>query len=238
MVIKIFVVLLLIFILIFILLEIKNMRKSKKVPHSFGNGQYIGETEHQNDYFTVTELSKFECLLTIADGTSLRANIRQSAIMANSIIKEIYIKNRNLHSFKELLGYAFWEIEDKNKRIVFENRIGLSILSVQVRQDMLSYGQVGTCVLLLFRNNIITNVVESDDDKQKFGEFRLKAKDKIVLLTKGSFNSLTEMEIINELNTKKETNDKALMLMNIVKNKRYKHQENATVVILEIESVL
>ncbi len=238
MVIKIVVVVFLISIVICIAIALRKMKMEKKPSHSFGNGQYIGEMEHQNDYFTITEVSKIECLLTIADGTSLRENIRQSAIMANNIIKELYIKNRNLHSFKELLGYAFSEIEEKNKRIVFENRIGLSILSVGVRQDMLSYGQVGTCVLLLFRNNVITNIIMSDDDKQKFGQLKLKAKDKIVLLTKGAFNSLTEMEIINELNANKETNDKALMLMNIVKNKRYKHQENATVVILEIESVL
>ncbi len=238
MVIKIFVVILLISIVIFIAIAIGKMKMVRKPNYSFGNGQYIGEMEHQNDYFTITQISEFECLLTIADGTSLRENIRQSAIMANNIIKEIYIKNRNLHSFKDLLEYSFLEIEEKNKRIVFENRIGLSILSVQVRRDLLAYGQIGTCVLLLYRNNIITNIVESDYDKQKFGELRLKAKDKIVLLTKGAFNSLTEMEIINELSTNKETNDKAITLMNIVKSKRYKHQENATVVILEIESIL
>ncbi len=238
MVIKIFVVILLVSIVICVAVAIRKMKMVKKPNHSFGNGQYIGEMEHQNDYFTITELSENECLLTIADGTSLRENIRQSAIMANNIIKEIYIKNRNLHSFKDLIEYAFSEIEEKNKRIVFENRIGLSILSVQVRNDLLSYGQLGTCSLLLFRNNIITNIVVSEDDKLKFAELRLKSKDKIVLLTKGAFNSLTEMEIINELITDKETNDKAIALMNIVKNKRYKHQENATVVLLEIESIL
>ncbi len=238
MVIKIFVVILLISIVICIAIVIGKMKIVRKPNYSLGNGQYIGEMEHQNDYFTITQISELECLLTVADGTSLRENIRQSAILANNIIKEIYIKNRKLHSFKELIEYSFSEIEGNNKRIVFENRIGLSVLSVQVKNDLLSYGQIGTCVLLLFRNNIITNIVESNDNKQKFGEFRLKAKDKIILLTKGAFMSLTEMEIIDELLTNKETNDKAITLINIIKNKRYKHQENATVVILELQFVM
>lgn len=237
MLINIFVVLLLIAILIFVVLEIKKMKMIKKSAHSIGNGQYIGEMEYQNDYFTIIKPSECECLLTVADGVSLRRNIRASAVMANNVIKEIYLKNRNLHSLKDLLDYAFEEISNRNRRIMFENRIALSILSVQVRDDLLSYGQVGTCALLLFRDNIITNIITSETSEQSYGNFKIKTKDKIILLTKGAFMSLTEMEIIDELNTSKETNDKAISLINTIRNKRYKHQENATVIILEVEQI-
>ncbi len=46
------------------------MIKTKKPSHSFGNGQYIGQTEHQKDYFSIMGIYGFDSLLTIPDGTS------------------------------------------------------------------------------------------------------------------------------------------------------------------------
>ncbi len=63
------------------------------------------------------------------------------------------------------------------------------------------------------------------------------SKDKVVLLTKGAFSFITEMELIKGLESKKESNEKAISMINVIKNKRHKHQENATIIILEIKKV-
>lgn len=237
MIIEIIAVIFFLLAIFFIFVEIKKMNRVKKPSRSFGNGQYIGEMEHQNDYFSITEISEYESLLILVDGTSLRANIRQSAIMANNIIKELYVKNRNLHNFEDILEYSLLEIEDKNKQFAFENRIALSILSVQIKGSILSYGQLGTCSLLVYRNGEITNITDVNEISKKYGEIKLVEKDKIVMLSKGAFMSLTEIEIIRELESKKETNDKAIALINVIKRKSYKHQENATVLVVEIEKL-
>lgn len=221
----------------FMVVEIKKMNKIKKPSQSFGNGQCIGEMENQNDYFSITEISDYESLLVLVDGTSLRVNIRQSAIMASNIIKELYIKNRNLHTFKDILKYSLLEVEDKNKQFVFENRIALSILSVQIKGSLLSYGQIGTCSLLVYRNGEITNITDVNEISEKYRELNLIEKDKVLMLSKGAFMSLTETEIIRELESEKGTNDKATSLINTIKRKHYKYQENATVLIVEIEKI-
>lgn len=237
MIIEIIAVIFFLLAIFFMFVEIKTMKNVKKPSQSFGNGQYIGEMENQNDYFSTTEISDLESLLILVDGTSLRATIRQSAIMASNIIKQLYIKNRNLHSFKDILEYSLLEIEDKNKQFAFENRIAMSILSVQIKGNMLSYGKIGTCSLLLYRKGEITNITNADEISKKYGEIRLKENDKVILLSKGAFMSLTEIEIIRELESKKETNDKAISLINTIKKKNYKYQENATVLIVEIEKI-
>ncbi len=237
MVLELIAIIIFIVAIIFVFIEIKKMINNKKPSQSYGNGQYIGAMEHQNDYFSVTEISEFESLLVIIDGTSRRENIRQSAIIASDIIKDIYKKNRNLHGFKDLLDYAFLEIEDKNKQYTFENRIALSILSVRIRFDLLSYGSIGTCSLLLYRNGEIININVENEVTKKYSEIKIKPKDKVVMLTKGAFLTLTELEIIKELESNKETNEKAITLVNLIRNKGYKHQENATVLIVDIEKV-
>ncbi len=221
----------------FIVLEITKMNKEKKPKHSFGNGQYIGLMENQNDYFSITEISENESLLILIDGISQRVNIRQSVMLANSIIIDIYKKNNELHKLKDILEYSFLEIEIKNKKYVFENRIGLSIIGVQIKNNILSYGNIGTCSLLLYRKGKIININIEDEVLEKYDEITLESKDKIILLSKGAFLSLTEIEIINELEANKQTNDKAIYLINTIKKKNFVHQENATILIVEIDDV-
>ncbi len=215
-------------------LEVNKMKKIKKTKISYGNGQYIGMMEYQNDYFSITELNKKECLLTVTGGTALRRNIRNGAILANDIIKNLYIKNRYFQHFDNILQSAFLEIEDKNKQYSFENRIAVSILSVQIKEDLLRYANIGTCTLLLYRDEKIINVKNHEDVKEKYGKLKVKPNDKIILLTNGAFLAITEIELMKELESKKETNDKAISIINVIRNKRYKHQENATVVLVEI----
>lgn len=220
--------------LVFIFLEISKTRKKLKPKISFGNAQYIGEAEYQNDYFSVTEINNTEYLVTIFDGVSLKRNIRQGAILASNIINNSYIKNNMNQQFEDIIYNAFRQIEENNKRFVFENRIGISILSIQIKNDMLSYGNIGTCSLLLYRNGRITHEVNEQAYEEKYGNFTLKQNDKIVLLTKGAFSSITEIEIINELEKEKTTNDKAISLINKIRNKKNIYQENATIVLVEI----
>lgn len=215
-------------------LEIDKIKRRNKPKIFFGNGQYIGMMEYQNDYFSITEINKDECLLTVTDGTSLRRNIRSGAILANDIIKNLYIKNRHLQHFDNILKYAFLEIEDKSKQYCFENRIAVSTLSVHIKEYLLRYANVGTCTLLLYRNKKIINIKNYEEVKEKYGKLKVQPNDKILLLTKGAFLALTEIELIKELESKKETNDKAISIINVIRNKRYKHQENATVILVEI----
>ncbi len=221
-----------IFALLFVEVRINLSKKKKKF--TFGNAQYIGQMEYQNDYFSINEIEEKECLLIVTDGASTNRNIKNGSILANDIIKNLYLKNRTFQSFKKILEFALLDVEEKNKMYAFENRIGVSILAVKVNEYVLEYANVGSCVLLVFRDDNILQVVESDRIYEKIDSFKLKAKDKVILLSKGAFVSIDELELIAILNTKQETNDKAISIINIIRNKRYKHQENATVVLLEI----
>lgn len=219
----------------FIYLEIKKMKRKKEKRLSYGNGQYIGQMDCQNDYFSITEISASKCLIIIADGTSSRNNIRTGVIMANNTIKNLYLEKIEQSRFDEVLKEGFVKVEENNKKYVFENRIAVSVLCVEINNNVLSYGNIGSCVLLVYRNKEIVNISDEENVKEKYGSFKVKGKDKIILLSKGAFLSITELELISELESKKETNEKAIAIINLIRNKGYKHQENATVVLVEID---
>lgn len=214
-------------------LEVKVLLSKNKKKYTFGNAQYIGQMEYQNDYFSINEYED-ECLLIVTDGTSLNQNVKNGSILANDIIKNLYVKNRTYQSFKNILEFALLDVAEKNKMYVYENRVAVSILVVKVNDFLLEYANIGTCVLLVYRNSNIIKVVDSDYIQQQINNFKIKSKDKIILLSKGAFLSIDELELITLLQTKEDTNDKAIAIMNVIRNKGYKHQENATVVLLEI----
>lgn len=61
----------------------------------------------------------------------------------------------------------------------------------------------------------------------------LKKGDKIILCTDGVYNSLTELELCEILEKPLSPNDAAEEIINRIDAKRLKHQDNATIIILE-----
>lgn len=214
------------------------MKQKKKVEDrniKTGNAQLIGQQEQQNDYFSV--ISKDDVLLAVlADGRTKRKTGKLAAVITVDTLKVDFMKD--LYTLQGVDTYflnAFYKINQRLKEIACGNNIGATLIAMIIEHNHLYYASVGDCLFYLYRKKELMRVNDIYKDKIEIKKMLLEQGDIIMLCTKGAYESLTEMEIIDELSKKINPYKKCLHFVKCILNKQYSYQDNATIIILENE---
>lgn len=196
-----------------------------------GNAQILGKCKMQNDYFAVNNINN-SLFTVIADGLTDKESGKFAAVTAVEILKYNY-ENNNYNNINQFFKMSFGDINKRLKEDTFNNKTGAAVLCIILKDNIVEWASVGNCTLLLFRKKEIFKINDVKKNEYEFGKLKINKKDIIFLCTDGAYKSLDETEIINVLSNKKHPYNKTIELSNIIQNKNYRHQDNATIIVIE-----
>lgn len=238
--------LLLVFLLIFILVILKitifKNKKEKSNNHfadgmKIGNAQLIGQRENQNDYFSVIHGNSREDSLfaSIADGVTHKKTGRQAAILTVNVLKTNFENGDYLNlGINDYYQKSFNEINEKLHNYIQGNKVGATLISVIIRNNILYYASIGNCLLLIYRGGELFTINDINNNETQINSISLAQGDIAMLCSKGVYESLMEMEILCELMEKNHPYNKCQNLIKLIRQKNLGNQDNATMIIVEI----
>lgn len=185
-----------------------------------GNAQTIGCRAVQSNYFA-TDQKDNGVLAVLADGTIDSVNGMRAAVIACEITKA----NFSLDPSQEK-SFVLCR-ETLRSKIYLGKTPRVSLLSVWLEADRMSFKQVGNLKLYYMKNGNLVPVPERE------GTMNIESGSSITLCSKGVFDTLNEVEISSVLLTKRHPYDKAQKIIEMVQRKNRRLQDNATVVIIQ-----
>lgn len=229
------IIILIVFIFVFvIILYIKKFYfgKTEKVIQ-IGNGQYIGRSDNQSDYFFSQINKDNSVFLGVASGIADKKSSKYASVITIEFFKNSF-KNR------EYRGNVFKFFDENYCRInkylsdnSFGNATKTTFLGVLIKNNTAFWSSVGSCKLLLYRNGEMIDLNDIYSATKNYGKVNFEVNDSFILCTEGVFDILSEMEIINEVKQKKHPYYKAQKLIKKIKDKKLIYQKNATILIIE-----
>ena len=198
-----------------------------------GNAQLIGEKEHQNDYFsTIAYHNSF--LAVIADGLSDKPAAKSAALIVVETLKNNF--NRGSHNIIGIDRYFRESVEEIKKRLHFENYgnvIGATLIAMLIRNGMMHFASLGDCSLFLYRRHELMPLNNIYGTNIEIKRIPLEKRDIAIICSRGARESLTEMELIWQMEKKIHPYNKCQNLIRLIRSKSLLHQDNATIIITE-----
>lgn len=196
------------------------------ITYRIGNAQTIGTCEVQSNYFSIWQ--KNGILAILADGTIDHYNGRRSAIIAvKKSLQEYSQKPKRLEIpdfFESLSMQICYQLRES---IYLGKTPHLSFTIVYWNTFDFYYYSVGENQLFLFdgENYMIL--------KEQNGYCRIKAPIIAGLLSKGVYQALSEIELLDLLSLSLHPYEKAQCMMESINKKQLKKVLNSTVILIE-----
>ncbi|WP_058486179.1 PP2C family protein-serine/threonine phosphatase [Defluviitalea phaphyphila] len=212
----------------------------KSIDYSLSNGikignmQLIGQKDEQNDYFSV--INKDNSLLAvIADGISNKKIGKYASVITVDILKKNFYNSNffDINDIKEYFTVSFEEINNRLNDNIYGNKVGVTLACAIVKNGWLYFTSIGSCMLLLYRDKEIIYLTDINQKENNIKNISLKKDDIVILCSNGVYQSLTEVEIIREIEKNLHPYDKAMNLARKIQKKGYIHQDNATLILIE-----
>jgi serine/threonine protein phosphatase PrpC len=229
-----------IFFLFLIRYLLINTRKKPEII--VGNAQSIGARSEQEDSFA-SVINEHGVMAALADGMGGYSNGKMaSSLVVNLFVKE-FTKKRQIEPvdkfFHDTLLLSNKKLLEKAK----EKKTGTTMVVVVISEGYLSWASVGDSAIALFRNQefqnlnqkqIFQTVLEKEYLSGHISKaIKLQHGDRIILCSDGVYNSITEIEMEKALMKNLSPDKAAEEIINIIKAKNIKNQDNATIIILE-----
>ena len=200
-----------------------------------GNAQLMGQQDRQNDYFAhLPGREKGSYLAVIADGLTKKAAGKYAAVISVEILKAGF--SDGLYVTQGAEPYFIESFKAIGKRLgdnIYSNKTGAAVIAVLIWEGYLHYASAGNCSLYLCHDNEIDLINDPDASQIEIDSFQIRKKDIVMLCSQGASQSLSEMEIFNQLNRKSHPYDKCQGLSELIRQKGWSNQDNATIIILE-----
>lgn len=196
-----------------------------------GNAQVLGKCKMQNDYFAVNNINN-SLFSAVADGLTDKESGKFAAVTAVEILKYNY-ENNSYKDTKQFFKMSFGDINKRLKEDTYDNKTGTTILCIVIKDNIMEWASVGNCALLLLRKKEIFKINDIKKNEYEFGKLKINKKDIILMCTDGAYESLDETEIISVMSNKEHPYNKTIELSKIIQNKNYRHQDNATMIVIE-----
>lgn len=191
-----------------------------------GNGQTIGSFETQSNYFST--INADVAFAVLADGTIDHKNGRKAAILAvERCITEFYKKpvHFGFPTFYETLSFQI--IQEINDKIYFGKKPNLSLGIVFLEANRVSYFSVGDNKIALYNGRELIPLEAQN------GHCTMKKMDMVLLMSKGIYEALNEIELLRLLSKGSSPYNRAQGIIEDVNNKNRKTAGNATVILIE-----
>jgi len=208
------------------------------MAYSYSRVQILGERDYQTECFRVISSAQ-SLFATIASSSRDTAVGRNSAILAAETFKDAYktgiYRNITMESF---FAQAMTKINKVLADNVYEYNTPPSIAAIIIERGFLNIAEMhsslrGSSAFLFKNGNLIEVRNKIATSKVWVSRIKIKGDETIMLTSKGASNMLTEMEIINSLSQKGSPHLKCQTFEKIIRQKRYKDQDNATLLIVE-----
>lgn len=194
--------------------------------YKIGNAQTIGNYEIQSNYFST--LNADFAFAVLADGTIDHSNGRKAAILAvETSIAEFYNKlvRQEFSAFYDSLSIQI--IKNINDKIYLGKKPNVSISIVFLERDELFYYSVGDSKIFLYDECDLIPL------NARNGHCNIKKKDTVLLMSKGVYQALNEMELLELLSKEMHPYHKAQSIIEDVNNKNIKAAGNSTMILIE-----
>lgn len=194
--------------------------------YKIGNAQTIGSYEIQSNYFSTIN-SDF-AFAVLADGTIDHRNGRNAAIIAvETSIEEFYNKlaNQEFSAFYDSLSVKI--IKNISDKIYLGKKPNLSLSIMFIKEDSLFYYTVGDNKMFLYNG---CNLIRLDD---RNGYCRIEKTDMVLLMSKGVYQALNEIEFLAFLSKEIHPYDMAQNIIEDVNNKNIKAAGNSTMILIK-----
>lgn len=194
--------------------------------YKIGNAQTIGSFEVQSNYFSTLCLDSVFAVL--ADGTKDCKNGRKAAIIGveTSIMEFVNRpKDQDISTFFENLCLQI--IKNINDHIYFGNKPNLSLCMTYLYEEKLYYYSVGDNNLFLY------NGMDYIPLKDRTGHCNITSTDTVGLISKGIYQSLSEIELIKVLSKDIHPYDKSQLIIESINKKNIKMAGNSTIILIE-----
>lgn len=185
--------------------------------------------ESQNDYFMILEKNN-TVFVAVADGLSDEKIGRKAAISSLEIFKNNFLNLNSYKNMEQFFKNSFGDIHNHLK-IITSNKAGAVILCAVIRENKVEWSSMGNCALFLYRKKEFIQL--NKQNRFEFETYKVKTKEIFLFCTQGVYKSLTEMDMVSVLSRKTNAYEKAQELSKIIMDKKYKYQDNATIIVLE-----
>jgi len=198
-----------------------------------GNAQLIGQREYQNDYFST--LTYEGCFLAvIADGLTDKPAAKTAAIITVDTLRKNFKLDRHIHiGFERYVKESLYEVQKMLRAENYANITGATLIAMLIRDGIMHFASLGDCSLFIYRRHELMPLNRTYSTMMEIKRMALDKKDIAILCSKGARESLTEMEIIWQMEQKIHPYSKCQNLISLIRSKSLTYQDNATIVVAE-----
>lgn len=231
--------------LIFLLL-----RKAKDTPMPIYMESWIGKRKIQEDCTDLIKFSRYELLAIISDGMGGYYKGKLASQFSIDRFTDLYLSSDL--SIEEILEQINHEIVNFSYKIGIENKIGTTFLIGEILYNKLNFFSIGDSSLFLFRNKELTRLNKHHEKKgyltnylgyEKFdaiekGTVVLMKNDILLMCSDGLDKFLTKEEIQLILKSYRNKSSKKIIekLLENLKNKKSRKQDNVSIIVIKPES--
>ena len=199
--------------------------------YQVGYAQFKGDNEEQT--LSTSLLNKGNLtLVVIADGLVDHQKGRLASVVATEIMKANFLSSMIQ---EQGIPYFFTRsLEQIDARVQTDNLVkNIGLIIGLLIDNVLYHVNIGHNQLLLYRQNELITLTKSGDNLRKPTRLTIHSKDKLLFASKGIHDTLTEMEILWQVQRNYHPQRKCQGLLKEMRKKQQLEQNNCALVLME-----